>query len=185
MTKKTGKTAKKKARTPAPRAKARTPAPARPKPLTQAQIARLHGFARLKYLDPEALTRLSARAGKRAQKLHGKRVRWSARKAREMAPKGGKAIQTLWKTGKGPALPQRSAPAGKAARKGRKRPSRRLPGADRTPEAQETRETRETQAQPVPERETQAVPEPALEPASEPDQESGSGGLDGETDAGV
>lgn len=101
--KKTRKTAK-----PAPAAKGKTAPKGKKKTQKKVIHARvtapdpstLHGFARLAVTDPDRLAQISAKAGRRAQKLYGDKVRWSARKARQMAAKGGAAIKRLWRTGK-------------------------------------------------------------------------------------
>src|SRR6266581_6961714 len=55
--------------------------------------SKLVGFARLRVTDPGKLRAIAKRAGKRAQQLHGKRIRWSKTEARAMAKTGGKAVQ--------------------------------------------------------------------------------------------
>ncbi len=59
--------------------------------------SKLVGFARLKVTDPEKFKAISARAGKRAQKLHGKAIRWTKAEAKAMAKTGGKAVQKQYR----------------------------------------------------------------------------------------
>jgi hypothetical protein len=62
--------------------------------------SRLVGFARLKVTDPDKLSAIAKRAGKRAQQLHGRFIRWTKAEARAMAQTGGKAVQKQYrKTG--------------------------------------------------------------------------------------
>lgn len=76
-------------------------APARKKKAPKAKpLSQLRGFARLAVTDPDRLKSISAKAGRKAQKLFGKKVRWSAAKARRLASSGGKAAQKAYrKTG--------------------------------------------------------------------------------------
>lgn len=60
-------------------------------------VSGLRGFARLAALDPDRLKAISAKAGKKAQKLYGKKVRWSKKKAQALASLGGKAAQKKYK----------------------------------------------------------------------------------------
>ncbi len=55
--------------------------------------SKLVGFARLRVTDPDKLKAIAKRAGKRAQQLHGKRIRWSKTEAQRMARAGGRAVQ--------------------------------------------------------------------------------------------
>ncbi len=57
----------------------------------------LVGFALMKALDPEAFQAISKKAGRKAQRLFGDKVRWSKAKARKLAGAGGKACQKKYR----------------------------------------------------------------------------------------
>lgn len=135
------------------RTKTRTAKPTKPAKLTKAQINQLHGFAKLKYTDPDRLAEISAKAGKKAQKLHGKRVRWSAAAARRMSAKGGRAIQKLWRAGDPRVTRGKAKPRAKLA----PHPKRRKSDVAR-------KRTRKLAGSPV---ETQTEPVPVTEPVPE------------------
>lgn len=60
-------------------------------------VTTLRGFARLAVTDPDRLKAISRKAGRKAQRLFGHKVRWSAAKARKLASSGGKAAQKKYR----------------------------------------------------------------------------------------